>query len=96
MWRVILIILAVFFIGHVQAVARDYWVAGSGESVFGRLFAGLVALLFPDFQLFNVVDSVVAGELIAFSVVVKLGGITGLYLAIYALVACLVFSEKEF
>ena len=92
----IIVSLAVFFIGHVQAIARDYWVAGSGESVFGRLFAALVALLFPDFQLFNVVDSVVAGELIALSVLAKLAGITALYVAIYSLVACIVFSDKEF
>ena len=92
----IIVSLAVFFIGHVQAIARDYWVAGTNGLELGWLLSGGVALVFPDFQLYNVVDSVVAGEVIAFAVLAKLTGLTGLYLAIYSLVACLIFSEKEF
>jgi len=91
----IIVSVVIFFIGHVQAVARDYWMRGGGEDVLGRLLAALVALVFPDFQLFNLVDGVVAGEVIPLLSMVKLAGLTGLYLVIYALAACLIFSEKE-
>jgi hypothetical protein len=85
----------VFFIGHIQSLAREYWLLETGEGLLVKLFGGMVALVFPDFQLFNVVDGVVAGEMVPLISMVKLAGLTGLYLAVYTLVAYLVFADKE-
>jgi ABC-type Na+ efflux pump permease subunit len=91
----IIVSMLVFFIGHVQALARTYWIEGEGGGVVVKLFSALVALVFPDYQLFNVIDGVVSGEMIPFMSMLKLAGLTAFYLGIYTLVAYLIFAEKE-
>ncbi|MFV1994530.1 MAG: ABC transporter permease, partial [Verrucomicrobiales bacterium] len=91
----IMVSLVIFFIGHIQAMAREYWLHALEQGVFTKLLVGVVALVFPDFQMFNIVDGVVAGETIPLAAMLRLGGLTGMYLAIYTLVAYLVFSERE-
>ena len=91
----IIVSILVFFIGHVQALARTYWVEVEGGGVVAKLFSALVALVFPDYQLFNVIDGVVSGEWIPFGAMLKLAGLTAFYVGIYTVVAYLVFAEKE-
>ena len=54
-----------------------------------------VALLFPDFQLFNVVDAVVAGETVGWDVIGRLAGFGAGYFVVYTLVAWFIFQDKE-
>jgi hypothetical protein len=91
----IIVSMLVFFVGHVQALARTYWIDGDGGGVLAQLFSALVALVFPDYQLFNVIDGVVSGEMIPLLSMAKLAGLTAFYLCIYTLVSYLVFAEKE-
>ncbi|MEM8952880.1 MAG: ABC transporter permease subunit [Verrucomicrobiota bacterium] len=91
----IIVSVLVFFIGHVQALARTYWVDVEGGGVVAKLFSALVALVFPDYQLYNVIDGVVSGEWIPFGAMLKLVGLTAFYVGIYTVVAYLVFAEKE-
>jgi hypothetical protein len=91
----IIVSMLVFFIGHVQALALSYWVEGEGAGLAARILSPLVALVFPNYQLFNVIDGVVSGEVIPLLSMMKLTGLTGLYLGIYTLVSYLIFSEKE-
>lgn len=88
----------VYFIGHLQADARDFWMhAGeAGQGTVGKLGALVVALVFPDFQLYNVIDAAIEGQTIAGGVVAKLGGLCLLYAAVYTLLSWFVFSDKEF
>lgn len=91
----IIVSFVIFFIGHISGVARDYWAETMAGGVVMRLFGNLVVLVFPDFQLFNVVDGVVAGEVIPLGAMMRLTGLASMYLVIYTLVAYLIFSEKE-
>ena len=93
----VIVAVLVLFIGHVQGLARDYWTSGgeAAAGLFTKFFIGIVALVFPDYQLFNIVDGVVAGTIIPLMSMVKLAGLTLLYLAIYTLVAWLIFGGKE-
>jgi len=88
----------VYFIGHLQADARDVWMhAGeAGIGKLGKVGALAVALVFPDFQLYNVIDAAIEGQTIAADVVLKLGGLCCLYTAVYTLLSWFVFSDKEF
>ena len=54
----------IYFIGHLQATAREYWLQDHGGGWLAKAFLALVALVFPDLQLFNLVDDVVAGTAI--------------------------------
>lgn len=91
----IIVAIVVFFIGHIQAVAREYWVRSEDGGFFLEIFAAMLPVLFPDFQLFNVIDGVVAGEWIPLAGMLRLAVLTGGYLLIYTLVAYLIFMEKE-
>ena len=91
----IVVAALVFFIGHIQSLAREYWLQEAGEGLLVKLFSGLVAWIFPAFQVFHVVDGVVAGEAVPLFSLVKLAALTVLYLVVYTLVAYLIFAEKE-
>ena len=92
----IIVSLVVYFIGHAQSLALDYYFSG-GEirSAAQRFFAGLIAVIFPNFQLFNVSDGLTAGEVVSTSLMARLVGLTAFYLTIYSLVSWLVFAKKE-
>ena len=64
-------------------------------SVGLRLASGAVAVLFPDFQVYNVVDAVVKGEELKATDLGKMFALSALYLAIYIGAAIFLFSEKE-
>ncbi|MEM6911311.1 MAG: ABC transporter permease [Verrucomicrobiota bacterium] len=91
----ILVSTTIFFIGHVQKIARDFWLAGQGDAFLPKAGAALVSLLFPDFQLYNAIDGVAAGDLISNGAVGYLLGVTSLYLAVYTCIAWFAFVDKE-
>lgn len=88
----------IYFIGHFQADARDVLLEsmGDGKSQAARYLSGSVALVFPDFQLFNVIDSVIEGKIMPLLVLGKLALLTFYYLLVYTVGSWFVFSDKEF
>ena len=58
------VMVFVYFIGHLQATAREYWLQTNSAGWITKIFLAFVALLFPDLQLFNLVDDIVAGNAI--------------------------------
>ena len=91
----IMVSVACYFIGHLQGIARDYWLGSATTGPIARIFLALVALIFPDLQLFNLVDDIVAGNSISFILFAKTAALGGLYTFIYLLVAYFVFASKE-
>jgi len=91
----IVVMVFVYFIGHLQATAREYWLEQPGAGWLARGFLALVALIFPDLQAFNLVDDIVAGVAIPLAIFSKTILLGILYVAIYTLAAILVFYGKE-
>ncbi|MBV9128188.1 MAG: hypothetical protein JO117_08895, partial [Verrucomicrobia bacterium] len=92
----IIVAVVVYFIGHFEATARDYWLSGHPDaSLLVRFFLGAVVLVFPDLQLFNVVDETVAGAALPAGILWQTLGFGALYSAIYLLAAQWIFSVKE-
>ena len=85
----------VYFIGHLQGVAREYWLQTGGGGIVARVFLATVTLLFPNLQLFNVADDVAAGTALPLSLVVKIAAVGFGYVFIYLLVAWAAFCRKE-
>jgi ABC-type Na+ efflux pump permease subunit len=91
----IVVVVFVYFIGHLQATARDYWLEQQSASWLTRAFLAIVALLFPDLQAFNLVDEIVAGVAIPLALFAKTALLGIFYTLIYTLAATFVFYGKE-
>jgi ABC-2 type transport system permease protein len=83
-----------YFIGFIEATARDY-LLGPLTGAGTKIFLQLVTLIFPDMQLFNLVDDIVAGNSIALALFLKTAGLGLSYAFVYSLVAYVIFSFKE-
>jgi len=91
----ILTSVMVYFIGHIQSTAREYWLASGNGSQLAKIFMFFVTLIFPDLQLFNLVDDIVAGNSIQMAMFWKTAGLGLSYSCVYLLAAYFVFSAKE-
>ncbi len=86
--------LSVLVIGHLQALARDVFL-GSSASPGGRLVAGAISLVFPDFKSFDITDDVIRGMTVPLSALGQMTGLTVVYLVLYSMAAYYSFSDKE-
>jgi ABC-2 type transport system permease protein len=91
----IVVMVFVYFIGHLQATAREYWLQEHSASLIARIFLAVVALIFPDLQAFNLVDDVVAGTAIPLALLLKTAALGIFYTTVYAMLATVVFYGKE-
>ncbi len=91
----VVVMVSVYFIGHLQAVAREYWLEAHATGWMTQTFLGTVALVFPDLQAFNVVDDIVAGAAIPLDLLTKTAALGVFYTTVYTSLAALVFSGKE-
>lgn len=94
-----IIAFLIYFIGHFQADARTAFLsqeAGMSDSILAKIITLLVALVLPDFQLFNVIDAVIEGQLLPFVIVGKLTLMALFYAVFYIIASWLIFAKKEF
>ncbi|HEY5742807.1 MAG TPA: ABC transporter permease subunit, partial [Terrimicrobiaceae bacterium] len=91
----VMIAAAIYFIGHLQSTAREYWLQSVDMKWWSRIVIALVALFFPDLQAFNLSDDVIAGVTIPFSIFLKTFALGWLYVAVYFALSVFVFSERE-
>jgi ABC-type Na+ efflux pump permease subunit len=93
----VMISVVVYIIGHVQPVAREFWLVQSSEapSMLLRAFLGFVSLIFPDFQLYNIIDEIVVGNAVPVSMFMQAFGLGLGYVIIYTIVGFLFFSSRE-
>jgi hypothetical protein len=85
----------IYFIGNFQADARAVYF-GAGFSPLERIAGMAVAVIFPDFQLFNVIDAVIEGELFPAGRMAMLLGLSAFYVTLHLFVSWIVFADKEF
>ncbi len=89
----------IYFIGHFQADARAAYFsqeAGMSDSWLAKLGTLLFSLALPDFQLFNVIDAVIEGQVMPLFILGKLTAIGLFYALFYILASWLIFAKKEF
>jgi hypothetical protein len=91
----ILMAVALYFIGHLQATAREYWLAGVDVDWWSRLLTAIVALLFPDLQAFNLTDDIIAGTAISLKLFLGTAALGGIYITVYFALSAFVFSGRE-
>src|ERR1043166_4361240 len=91
----IVVMAFIYFIAHLEATAREYWLQQHSSGLIARVFLAIVALLFPDLQAFNLVDDIVAGTAISMALFVKTAVLGVFYTVIYTLLAAFVFYGRE-
>jgi ABC-type Na+ efflux pump permease subunit len=91
----IVVMVVIYFIGHLQATAREYWLQEHSAGWMTRIFLALVTLIFPDLQTFNLVDDIVGGAAIPLALFAKTAVLGIFYTTIYTLLAAFVFYGKE-
>lgn len=91
----VVVAVFVYFIGHLQATAREFWLQEQGSGWLSRTFLAAVALLFPDLQLFNLADEVVSGTAIPHAIFIKIALLGCFYTVLYTLLAAAVFAGRE-
>ncbi|MBA3963180.1 MAG: ABC transporter permease subunit [Chthoniobacterales bacterium] len=91
----IFVMVFIYFIGHLQATAREYWLQENSAGWIAKTFLALVALAFPDLQLFNLVDDIVAGTTIPNGLFAQTALLGCVYTSVYFFFAWVVFYGKE-
>ncbi|MEK7952984.1 ABC transporter permease [Luteolibacter soli] len=86
----------VYFIGNFQETARAAYFSKDGTGPLERLAGLVVATFFPNFQLYNVVDDLIAGTTLTLKDLSGPLGMTAFYLVLHLFVSWLMFSKKEF
>ena len=91
----VVVSVVIYIIGNVEPVVREYWLSEKGATQAGQIFLALISLLFPDLQLFNLVDDIVAGNAIGTLLFIKTAALGVIYIVVYFGLAYFVFSKKE-
>lgn len=91
----VIVSFVVYFIGHVQGIARESLLSSPHATALSKIFLAFVSLLFPDLRLLSLTDNIVAGNAIPTMIFLKTAGLGVSYFCVYALVAYLIFAFKE-
>jgi ABC-2 type transport system permease protein len=91
----VVVMVFIYFIGHLQGTAREYWLQEKSVSWLTHIFLAFVTLIFPDLQAFNLVDDVIAGASVSLQLFLHTALLGTFYTAAYLLLATIVFYGKE-
>ncbi|MEY2545701.1 MAG: hypothetical protein QOG48_818 [Verrucomicrobiota bacterium] len=91
----VMTMMFVYFIGHLQATAREYWLQQRGGGWLTHVFLAFVALVFPDLQTFNRVDEIIAGHALAAGMFAQTTLLGCFYIVVYTALATVMFYGKE-
>src|SRR5206468_4206162 len=91
----IVVMVFIYFIGHLQSLAREYWIHTQGAGWLGQLFLAIVSLVFPDLQAFNLIDDAVAGTVIPLLLFGKTALLALFYTTVYSAFAVVSFYGRE-
>lgn len=87
--------LVVYFIGHLQATARQVWLEQGTGNLFEKGVLAIVSLLVPDFQSYSIIDEILAGNTVSWSYVLEIAGYSVCYGVVILVIGSLIFKERE-
>jgi len=87
--------LLVYLVGHLQGVARDFFMSAKNTAgwQFGAL--GLLSTLVPDFSAYNIIDEIIAGNVVPWAYVSQVVTYSAIYTVVVLAVSALIFSDRE-
>ncbi|MGF1678878.1 MAG: ABC transporter permease [Candidatus Methylacidiphilales bacterium] len=87
--------LVVYFIGHLQATARQAWIGMESGSWWEKLLLFLVSWLIPDFQSYSIIDELLAGNAVTWMYVGEITLYSFFYTVVVLVLGAMVFQERE-
>jgi hypothetical protein len=66
------------------------------EVLAGKAASGIMTVILPDLQIYNLIDAIVEGKVLKALDLLKVTGITAFYCVTYLFASWLVFARKEF
>ena len=91
----IIVSVVIYIIGHVQPIAREYWLSTNSPGALTKVFLALISLVIPDLKAFDLLSDLHPGDIIAQALFWQTAGLGGLYVTIYFLVGYFIFAGKE-
>jgi ABC-type transport system involved in multi-copper enzyme maturation permease subunit len=91
----IIVSVVTYLVGHVQPIAREYWLASTGVGAGTKIFLAFVSLIFPDMTAFNLVDDIVVGNVVALDLFLRTAALGVTYIAVYFMAGYFLFSARE-
>lgn len=93
---VVAMTLMVYLIGHLQSVAREQWLeSGEKAAWFLQLFLAAVALLVPDFNLYSLIDEIVAGNAVPWRATLEVLAYSSAYVGVLLAAAAWLFEGRD-
>ena len=93
---VVAMTLMVYFIGHLQSVAREQWLeSGQAAGWILKAFLASVALLVPDFNLYNLIDEIVAGNAVSWRTTLEVTAYSTVYVLVLLASAAWLFEGRD-
>jgi len=85
----------IYLIGHLQSTAREEWLGQGTDITFASVALGVLVLILPDMNTYNIVDEILAGSPVYWTDTLQIMGLTVVRIAIYLLVSVIIFQERE-
>lgn len=85
----------IYLIGHLQSVARDEWLSRDDGGFFTSIFLGILVLIIPDMNTYNLVDEILAGNPVLWSDTGQILVLTVVRIGIFLGLSVIVFNERE-
>ena len=93
---VVAMTLMVYLIGHLQSVAREQWLeSGEKAAWFIQFFLAAVALLVPDFNLYSLIDEIVAGNTVSWRATLEVLAYSSAYVGVLLAAAAWLFEGRD-
>ena len=93
---VVAMTLMVYLIGHLQSVAREQWLeSGEQASWLLQFFLAAVALLVPDFNLYSLIDEIVAGNVVPWRATLEVLAYSSAYVGVLLAAAAWLFEARD-
>lgn len=93
---VVAMTLMVYLIGHLQSVAREQWLeSGEKAAWFIQFFLAGVALLVPDFNLYSLIDEIVAGNAVPWRATLEVLAYSGVYVGVLLAASAWLFEGRD-
>jgi hypothetical protein len=91
----VLVSIMCYFVGYMQGIAREVWMTDQAPSAVTKIFLAVVSLMFPDLQLFSLVDDVAAGTAVPALLFWKTMALGGVYTSAYLIAGYFMFAARE-